>query len=159
MTTGRLYQIRFNNPYRTPPDDLPRVLAEMYVLSEDCAGGRLPPEIAGYPCPPGYSVHITHIGEPIVSRPPDVRARIRRQRLAARNARKAPLFAEIFTEEEIAHKPHYYIDGVSDSDAAYNAALAVEEAVYQRLLTEHGHLIIYADPSESSDPSKGAMPS
>lgn len=33
MTTGRLYQIRFNNPYRTPPDGRPRILAEMFVLA------------------------------------------------------------------------------------------------------------------------------
>lgn len=141
---GFVYQVAFNNPYREPPDGLPRVLAEMFVLrSERGAGSWVPAEIAAFPAPYGFSIHITHVGPPTRSQPPERRAKIRQQRLAARNERKAPLFAETFTAEEIARKPGYYVEGVSEADAAYEAAVARERAVYERLLREHGKLVVY----------------
>lgn len=141
---GFVFQVAFNNPYRDPPDGLPRVLAEMFVLRSDrLAGGRPPAEIEAFQAPYGYGVHITHVGPPTRPQSPERRASMRRQRLAARNERRAPLFAEAWTAEEIAAKAEYYVDGLSDADAAYEAALERERAVYDRLLREHGQLIRY----------------
>lgn len=142
---GRLWQISFNNPYRDPPDGWPRVLAEMFTLQENTRGGEIPAEIDAFPSPPGYGLHITHVGPPPASRPPEVRASIRRKRLAARNAKSAPLFAEVFTAEEIAANPMYYVEGKSAQDAAREEAESEWRKQYERMLSEHGKLIVYKE--------------
>lgn len=142
MTDGFLFQIRYYTPYQEPPNGK-RVLAEMFVLAQDREGGRIPAEIAAFPAPPHYSIYITHISGPPVRRSPEVLASIRQKRLAKRNQEKYPLFAEQFTNEAIAAKPEYYLDGTSREDAARNEALAEWQALYERLLAEHGKLIIY----------------
>lgn len=85
-------------------------------------------------------------------RPPEVRARIRRQRLAARNTAKAPLFAEMFTAEDIAAKPDYYVHGLSDRDADREAVIAEEHKLYERMISEHGRFIMVgANASETAE--------
>lgn len=142
MAEGFLFQIRYYTPYSEPPNGI-RILAEMFVLAENRDGGRVPAEIAGYPMPPHYSLYITHIGPPPTRKPPDALANIRRKRLAARNQKKYPLFAEQFTSEAIANKPDYYIDGTSKEDAARDEMLAEWQALYERMLSEHGKLFVY----------------
>jgi hypothetical protein len=138
---GFLWQVCYGNPHREPPGGR-RVLAEMFVLSDGHSGAKCPAEIASYARPDGYAVSVTHIGKPISPRPPEIRASIRRQRLAARNQAKAPLFADVFTAEDVAAKPDYYVLGVSDRDAAREAAIAEEQEIYERMLREHGRLLV-----------------
>lgn len=142
MVEGYVWRIAWNNPYTEPPDGK-RILAEMYVLSDGHTGARRPAEIAAFSIPRGYSVCVTHIGKPIISKlRVETRAKIRQQRLAARHKAKAPLFAETFIAEDIAAKPDYYIDGTSPHDAARDEILAAEHATYEFMLSNHGKLLI-----------------
>ena len=56
--------------------------------------------------------------------------------------RPGPLFAEQFIADELDANPDYDIRGISDADDAYQKALAWEQEIYDRLLSEHGKLII-----------------
>jgi hypothetical protein len=146
MIDGFLYTVAWNNPYTDPPNGK-RVLAEMFVLRQNRDGSRTPPEIQAYrdtygPPGSGYGIHIQHVGPPTKPKPPEVRASIRQKRLAARMQAKVPLFAEQFIADELDAKPDYYIRGISDADDAYQKALAWEQEIYDRLLSEHGKLII-----------------
>lgn len=141
MACGYLWRIAWNNPY-TEPADGKRILAEMYVLSDGHTGASKPAEIAAFPVPPGYSICITHIKPPMISKQPGALAKIRQQRLAARYKAKAPLFADTFIAEDIAAKPDYYIDGTSSHDAVREEILAAEQATYEFMLNNHGRLFI-----------------
>lgn len=140
---GFLIQVAYTNPRQEPPCGLPRVLAEMFVLSGQagCAA-RVPSEIKDFPRPPGYGICITHVGPPTA---PHSSARLSRGRLRAlrrRIEKRFPMFAEQFISEKLAANPEYYA-GRSTADAQYHAAVQREKELYARLVNEHGQLYTY----------------
>jgi hypothetical protein len=139
---GFVYRVAWSSPYSDPPGGK-RILAEMFVLRGGAGGAPGCPDIAAFQRPPGYVVTVSHVGPPTRSKTPEQRAALRQKRVAARNAAKAPLFAEQFTAEDIAQKEDYYLRGTSSEDEAYQEAIERERAIYERLLTEHGRLIVY----------------
>ena len=107
---GHVWKIVWGNPYTSPPDGWPRVLAEMFVpVSEPGAGsGDCPSEIVNYPRPRGYSVCCAGIEEPPKPLAHEKLASNRCKRLEARERKRHPLFAEQFVAERIAAQPDYF---------------------------------------------------
>jgi hypothetical protein len=141
---GHVWSIQWSNPRTEPPSGMPRVLAEMFVpVAHPGAGsGGFPPEILAYPKPLGYSVYSAAIVRPLVPLPPERLARIRRQRLVAREQAKHPLFADVFVAERIEQQPDYYA-GQGDNTER-DAVLAAERERYE-YLTAHPNELLTAE--------------
>jgi hypothetical protein len=142
---GTLYTISWFNPYTEPPEEAPRVLAEMFVIGHQ--HGQCPKAIDEFPLSPGggYSIRIQHVGKPGKTLPPETLAVIRKKRITRRVTAKVPMFAEHFVQEEISKKKSYY-DGLTDprlKDAA-DQANALAWARYEELMSRPGVLVVYA---------------
>ena len=102
-----LYQIRWRNPYTV--GDKQKVLAEMATY-----GRTVPPEIREYPAPAGYGIFITPMDQPSGRQlSQETLARVRKGRAEKKIAKRWPLFAGEFMEQEIESKGDYY-EGVTD---------------------------------------------
>lgn len=147
---GVLFQIKWNNPYTTPPSGASRVLAEIFL--PDATDGKPPPEILAIPVTPGggYSLAFRAIPPPPSQLPVETLARVRRKRLERRVRAKAPLFANEFIADELARKPDYY-DGVTDPDIEARRQLALEQgrAERERLFARPNVLIVYGAEPEA----------
>ena len=140
--TGHVWQVQWSNPYTSPPDGMPRLLAEMFVPRDGAdSDSRCPLEISSFHRPKGYTVYATAIRPPLRPLPPERLARLRRQRLERRERAKRPLFADEFIEQALALKPDYYSG--TDVCEAREAVLAYERERYEYLTSHSNELLVY----------------
>lgn len=140
---GTLWQIAWGNPYTTPPEGAPRVLAEYF-----CPGHitQCPQEIRNftYSLGGGYGLGVSHF-EFARRLSQQSKASIRQKRLEARVEKKAPLFAEQFIAEAIQKKPEYYA-GVTAPET--ERALHEHDERVAWLQQNANTLIVYAQEPE-----------
>jgi len=151
--SGRIYQIRWLNPYTEPPDGAPRVLCEIYLPEHP--GGKAPKEIDDFPISigGGYSLCSLALAVPVKQLPPATLAVIRKKRIARSIAAKVPMFADHFIAEAIAKKPEYY-DGITDAglQASKDALNDRETAHLLELTSRPNELIVYGhEPQACKD--------
>lgn len=149
MNTGRLYRLEWGSPYTSPPDDAPRVLAEIFVPGNPT---QPPAELMAVPhsLGGGYSLTSRHIPPPGKQLPPETLARVRQKRLARRVNAKTPMFAEQFIAAEQARKPDYYA-GITDPDIEERkqAALQREREEWLDLCSRPNIMVIYGQEPEA----------
>ena len=141
--TGYVWHIQWPNPYTSPPNDMPRIVAEMFVPApEDGGGAGSPPrEIAEYPRPRGYSVTVAHVSPPARRLSREQLAALRRRRLEQRERATHPLFADLFVAESLAQKAGYY-EGEDERQDRLEALAALQER-YEYLAAHRGELLVY----------------
>jgi hypothetical protein len=149
MNTGRLYRLEWGSPYTSPPDDAPRVLAEIFVPGNPT---QLPAELMAVPhsLGGGYCLTSRHIPPPGKQLSPETLARVRQKRLARRINAKTPMFAEQFIAAEQARKPDYYA-GITDPDIEERkqAAQQREKEEWLDLRSRPNHLVVYGQEPEA----------
>jgi hypothetical protein len=145
MTTqglvGHLWQLRWFNPYTEPTG--PRILAEIFIPIGHCRqGAGVPPlEMKDFAAPQGYCLSCSGISHPINPKSPEALAKIRRQHLSRRIAKKAPLFTIELTEQALKTQPEYYAG--SDIRAERARILADERNQFDRLTANPNILFIF----------------
>jgi hypothetical protein len=139
---GTLFSYEWGNPYTQPPEGL-RVLAEIFVPGH-CS--QVPAELRALNVTlgGGYSLTITHIGEPPKRLGQAALASVRRKRLERRVRAKAPMFADQFIAQELEKKPEYY-NGITDEQLqqARDQVIEQERARNEELFSRPNQLIIY----------------
>lgn len=140
-----VWRVEWSNPYTSPPDGRPRVPAEMVVPWEDGGDKSVPPALAEIAAGRGWSLTWQFLSPPARRVPQEVKAVRRQKAVAKRMEARYPLFAGVFTEEKIAAKPAYYLDGKSDYDEEAAALLAAEAAYYEEALGRVGVLVRFEE--------------
>ncbi len=140
---GTLWQIAWGNPYTTPPEGAPRVLAEYF-----CPGhvSQCPREISdfAYSLGGGYGLGVSHF-EHHRRLSQESKASIRKKRLKDRVEKTAPLFAEQIIADEIAKKPEYF-DGITAPET--EQALHDSDERLASLQENANTLIVFAQEPE-----------
>lgn len=147
---GAVWIIQWNNPYTSPPEGMPRVLAEFfYPVDDPRMRGDVPDDVMAYYDRhhlrgSGYGIHWQAVAEPPKDADQEVLSRRRKQRLEQKMRAKYPLFADQFIAEEMQRKPDYY-RGVTDAEIERKRASVLErERERFRVLLER-RVIIYWD--------------
>ena len=148
-TVGFLYRLEWNNPYTNPPGGLPRVMAEIYLRSENGEGARIPQVLMDLHKPGcGFCVSVRAISPPGKGLGPETLASVRRKRLRRRLEKKYPLFADQMFDEAINERPAYFLEGKSEHDEGKRRVLQHYMEEYERLKGIEGDLIVYGSVSE-----------
>lgn len=123
---GAVWSIQWGNPYSSPPEDLPRVRAEVFYPSGHEYERKCPPPLAAMTCPgDGWSI----VWQAVASDPKplskETLMKVRRKRIERKAKAKYPLFADQIVAEEMAAKPDYY-QGITDVkiEATRNESIA-----------------------------------
>lgn len=139
----RICHVTFSwyNPYTSPPQPWPRVVAEW-------VGERYVPGPLDDVIPPGcgWSMYISHITLCTIKQlPPSKLAAVREKRLRRRIEKKYPLFAEEIIREETEKKRDYYAGKTDPAiQAARDRVTAWEEAEFARLSRILGKGVVWA---------------
>jgi len=139
---GFYYRVEWGNPYTSPPENKPRIIAE-YFESIEQRSARMQQGEPAFPkwlsdlhqIGDGYAICGSAICKPSTPLPREKLASIRKKRLVRRLTKKYPLLFEQFMKSELERKPDYY-SGITDSDieAARDDAIRQQEELYQRYL-------------------------
>lgn len=142
---ARLFRIEWHNPYTSPPDNAPRILAE-YFEPESPSAARIPAALLDVPhtIGGGYGITISHPPPPPRQLSAQSLSRVRQKRAQRRIRAKVPLFADEFVAQELVRKPDYYA-GITapDIEARKQATLELERAERERLWARPNTLIVY----------------
>ena len=143
-TKGFRYTIEWYTPYSDPPDELPRIKAEMFETVEQ----RSERQRRGEPSVPTsfsslhvigdhYCITIQAINPPPIMLNKTALASVRKKRAERRINKKYPLFADQFLSAEMNTKPDYYAGETrEDLLAAHERIIANELDLYNRFLQE-----------------------
>lgn len=132
-------RIEWHNPYTSPPDGAPRVLAEMVVERPHPTPSELLAHVR-----PGYWPSSRYLRPPQRVTPPEKLAARRQKALHKKMSERYPLFAEQFAAEKLDAKPGYYLDGRGQWDEERAAILAEEAAYYAEASGRIGVLVVFA---------------
>ena len=141
---GFLYRLEWANPYTDPPGGMPRVMAEIFLKSENGEGARIPQmmmELHEPGC--GFCVSVRAIRPPKKGFTPEALASVRQKRLRRRLEKKYPLFADQMFDEAINERPAYFLEGKSEHDEGKRRVLQLYMEEYERLKGIEGQLIVY----------------
>ncbi|MBE3038016.1 MAG: hypothetical protein IMZ62_04290 [Chloroflexi bacterium] len=124
----------WGNPYTSPSEGQPRVLAEVYFRYKEYPH-KTPPEIEAVWKPgSGYAQYVTFLNEPPKQLNQEQLSNIRVKRLRRRVEKKYPLFADQIVSEEITANSEYYA-GITRADlqAAHDGIVSEERAKIEKV--------------------------
>lgn len=139
---GFRYTIQWFTPCEDPPNDLPRMKAEMFETVEQ---RKMRMDRGEPPVPVWFSnlhkigdhycVYIQAINTPMKGYKKETLSNIRKKRAFRRIQKKYPLFIDEFLKEELDKKPEYYAgETKKDLEKALQEVLDYENKIYTRFL-------------------------
>lgn len=140
-------RIEWGNPYTSPPDGRPRILAEVVVehpLDNEEELARHHPGFGK-----GYSFTHRALLPPPRTVAPEIKAERRRKALAKKMEKRYPLFAQEFTNERIGQKPDYYIDGRGQWEEEKAEIIRQQVAYYAEASQRIGVVVVFEETPQT----------